>query len=143
MEWEQYLIQGVELLYLGIGTYFDIKTRELPPAFLAVFGVLGVLCNLLWSYQSLRSLLFGGCIGGIFLVIGRLTGEAIGYGDGLCMMVLGIFEGVRGMVPIILASFLLSGGYGLLRMIGFGETGKDTIPFLPFLFLALMGVIFL
>lgn len=143
MNWEQYLIQGVELLYLGIGTYFDIKTRELPLGFLTFFGLLGVICNLIWSYQSLRNIFIGCCIGGIFLTVGRLTKEAIGYGDGLSLLILGIFEGWKGMLSIVFTAFLLSGAYGLWRMIGFGESGSDTMPFFPFLFLALIGVILL
>lgn len=143
MDWEQYLIRGVELLYLGIGTYFDVRTRKLPPEFLAAFGLLGVICNSILSYQSLKNIFIGCCIGGVFLAAGWLTKEAIGYGDGLGILILGIFEGFKGMLPIIFAAFLLSGVYGLWRIIGFGDSGSDTIPFFPFLFMALIGVILL
>lgn len=141
MDWEQYFIQGLELLFLGLGTYFDVKSRELPLAFLTAFGLLGVACNIIWKYQSLKEVLIGCCIGGIFLVVGWLTKEAVGYGDGLSLVILGVFEGFSGMIPIVFGAFLLSGVYGLWRIIGLGEAASDTMPFFPFLFLALIGVI--
>lgn len=143
MEWELYFVQGLELLFLGIGAYFDIRDRELPISFLLFFAVLGILCNLLWRYQSIGNGVIGVFIGGIFLLAGWLTKEAIGYGDGIGLMTLGIFEGWKGMIPIVFIAFLMSGIYGLWRVLGCGKSCHDTMPFFPFLFLSLMGVILL
>lgn len=143
MEWNLYFVQGLELLFLGIGTYFDIRDRELPVKFLAVFTALGIVCNLLWKYQSMENAAAGVCIGGIFLITGWITEEAIGYGDGIGLVILGIFGGFRGMLPIVITAFLLSAVYGLWRMIGCGQSLGETMPFYPFLLFALMGVIIL
>lgn len=143
MEWKLYFVQGVELLFLGIGTYFDIKDRELPIPFFVFFAVTGMLCNLFWRYQSITNAVIGIGTGGIFLLAGWITKEAIGYGDGIGLMVLGLFEGWEGMIPIVITAFLFSGIYGLWRIIGCGQSGSDTMPFYPFLFLALIGVILL
>lgn len=143
MGWTLYFVQGLELLFLGIGAYFDIKDQELPLSFLAVFAVIGMICNLFWKYQSLENAVIGICIGGIFLFAGWLTKEAIGYGDGLGLVILGLMEGWRGMIPIIITAFLLSGIYGLWRVIGYKQSGSDTMPFYPFLLFALIGVILL
>lgn len=143
MSWEYYFIQGFELLFLGAGSYFDIKNRELPMEFFIAFGVLGIACNIIWRYQSIRNLAIGCSIGLLFLAIGRMTKEAIGYGDGLGLCVLGIFEGWKGLIPIVFGAFLLSAVYGLWRMAGLKGCLSDTMPFFPFLFLALMGVIVL
>lgn len=143
MEWKLYFVQGVELLFLGIGSCFDIRDRELPVPFLAVFAGLGILCNLLWRYQGIGNAVIGICIGGSFLLAGWITREAIGYGDGIGLVIIGLLEGCRGMIPIIIIAFLLSGIYGLWQIIGRGQSGSDTMPFFPFLFLALIGVILL
>jgi len=143
MEWELYFVQGLELLFLGIGAYFDIRDRELPVPFLTFFAALGMLCNLLWRYQRIGNVVIGVCVGGMFLFAGWITREAIGYGDGIGLVILGLLEGFRGMIPIIIMAFLLSGLYGLWQVIGGGRSGSDTMPFFPFLFLALIGVILL
>lgn len=143
VEWKIYFVQGLELLFLGIGTYFDIKDRELPIPFLTFFAVIGMICNLFWRYQSTANAVIGICIGGIFLLAGWITKEAIGYGDGIGLVILGLFGGGKGMIPIVITGFLLAGIYGLWRIIGYGQSGSDTMPFYPFLLLALIGVILL
>ena len=35
-----------EFVFLGIGTYFDIKDRELPVKFFILFGIVGIGMNL-------------------------------------------------------------------------------------------------
>lgn len=140
MDWVEYLIQGMEFLFLGMGTYFDVKDRELPVFFLMVFGSLGIICNLLWNYQGLRELISGACLGGTFLVIGLISREQIGYGDGLGLVILGIFEGPKGIIPIIIGAFLFGGIYGLWTLWGLKKSGSETMPFYPFLLLAFVGV---
>lgn len=143
VDWQQYFLQGIELMFLGTGAYLDIKNRELPPEYFLAFGALGIICNMVWKYQSLKNIFIGVCIGGIFLFVGWITEEAIGYGDGLGLMILGLFEGWEGMIPMVFGAFLLGSVFGLWRIIGFRESGSDTIPFYPFLLLALIGVILL
>lgn len=140
MDWNQYFLQGLELLFLGTGTFFDVKDKELPVLYLQIFGGLGILCNLLWKYQSPKEFILGSAIGGSFLVLGRLNDEAIGYGDGIGLAILGAFEGFEGMIPIVTAAFLFSGIYGLWALFGVKKSGSDTMPFFPFLLLAFMGV---
>lgn len=140
VDWEQYFVQGLELLFFGIGTWFDIRDRELPLTFLMLFGVIGIVCNVLWKYQSLKSVVMGSIIGGTFLMVGWVSNEEIGYGDGIGLVILGIFEGFRGMIPVLIGAFLFSGIYGLWKLVGLKRSGSDTMPFFPFLLLAFVGV---
>ncbi len=143
MDWTVYYAQGLELLYLGIGSYLDMKNKELPVKFFVAFGMAGILYNKIYHYQSIASMVLGVCTGCIFLIIGWITKEAIGYGDGLGVLVLGIMEGAKGILPVLFAAFCLSGVYGLWRMFVMKGTREDTIPFFPFLFIGFIGVIFL
>lgn len=141
MDWKIYFAQGIELLFLGIGTYYDIKDQELPLRFLITFLLIGLSCNIILQYQSVSDLVIGGSIGSVFLVVGWMTKEEIGYGDGIGLMVLGILAGWKQLIPIIFAAFLLSGIYGLWKVIGLKASRSSTIPFFPFLFIAAVGVI--
>ena len=138
-----FLIQGIELLFIAMGTYFDIKSRELPIRFLAGFGFVGILCNVLWTYQSLSAVLGSFVIGGMFLMIGWISSEAIGYADATSFIILGIFQGWQRMIGIVFVAFLGSGFFGIWRILKCGAKGKDTMPFFPFLFLAELGVLVL
>ncbi len=143
MDWNVYFLQGIELLFLGIGAYYDLKNKELPMSFLMIFLMISLFCNIILQYQSLSDFLIGGSIGSVFLGAGWLTKEEIGYGDGIGIVILGIMKGWKGLIPVIFTAFLLSGIYGLWRLIGFKEPGNSTMPFFPFLFIASIGVILL
>ena len=44
--WQQYFLLAAELCFLGIGSYFDIKNKEIPLVFFAglgFFAQIGVL----------------------------------------------------------------------------------------------------
>lgn len=133
----------VEFLFLGVGTYYDIKNQELPIPFLLVFGILAILLNLIFPYQTIQNVLTGAGIGGVFLFTSWMTKEAIGYGDGIGLVILGIFEGWQGLLPIVFGAFLLSGVYGVWRLIGYKEMRTETMPFYPFLLIAFIGVMIL
>lgn len=140
MSWEQYFVQGIELLYLSLGSYLDLKNRLLPVKFLLLFGFLGLFCNLCFQYQHFGEMLAGILPGSMFLLIGKLTKEEIGYGDGTVIMTLGLYEGFRGILPVITGAFMLSGFYGICSLLFLKKSRKDSIPFLPFLFVLFVGV---
>ncbi len=139
MDWQLYFLQGTEVLFLGLGSWFDLKSKRIPVLFLLAFGGLGILGNVLGNYQRFSDILPGVCIGAVFLWVGWITKEAIGYGDGLGIIILAVFAGWKEMLSIVCGGFLLSGLYGIYRMICTGGDGQDTMPFFPFLLLALLG----
>ena len=139
MEWTGYLVKGMELLYLAVGTFFDIKSKKLSMVFFMISGGIGLLCNLLFRYQNVKNLACGLLFGGMFLMIGRLTKESIGYGDGIGLMILGIFEGFEGMLFIAAGAFLLSSLYGIWMLLALRKTWSASMPFFPFLLMAFAG----
>lgn len=143
MDWNVYFIQGLELLFLGIGSYFDLKEQRLPLWFLLSFGLGGLLFNLLFPYQSLKEFLIGMIVGSMFLLAGWVSRESIGYGDGIGLMVLGGMEGIQRMIPVIFGAFLLSAVFGMWKLVGRRESRESTMPFFPFLLIAWMGVLIL
>lgn len=140
MDWKQYYIQGLELVYLCIGTYFDVKDQELPVSFLRFFVMAAVFCNIFGTYQNSAEIFAGVIVGGVFLLICWLSREALGYGDGIALVTLGIFEGGSQLVPIVFWAFLLSSIYGGWKLIGLKREKTDTMPFFPFLLMAFVGV---
>lgn len=143
MNWNSVIVRGMELLFLGMGSYFDLKEQKIPAWYLGLFGFFGVLGNLLYQYQE-WSCLFGGiCIGGILLMVGWLSKEELGYGDGIAVMILGIFEGWKKLLPTLLAAFFLSSIWGMFQMFWCKKSGKETMPFFPFLFISFLGGIFI
>ena len=140
MDWKQYYIQGLELLYFCTGSYFDVKDKEIPNWFLLVFLVAAFLCNIFGDYQSFFEMLAGIFVGAGFLLICWLSKEAMGYGDGIALITLGIFEGGRQMFPIVFWAFFMSGIYGGWKLLILKKQRRETMPFVPFLLFAFLGV---
>lgn len=136
-------INGWVLLFLGVGSWFDIKSKELPVAFLQAFGIWGIVCNFMLRYQSFKEVLAGIGIGLLFLVIGKLTEEAIGYGDGYGIMILGVFLGWKMTAGIVCLALILSALYGVYRIILGKGSMKERMAFFPFMFLSAAGGIWL
>ena len=130
------------MLFLCAGTWYDMKSKTLPVWFLCTFGLIGIFCNLLFAYQSMGELLFGGMFGLLFLVQGKVTKESIGYGDGLGIMILGIFQGT-GLLPVLFLAFGFSGGYGVWRFVVKKASKEEEMPFFPFLLFGELGVLVL
>ena len=143
MDWNVYFVQGAELLFLGIGSYFDLKEQKLPLWFLLSFGLGGIMLNLFFRYQSLEELLAGLFVGAVFLMAAWASRESIGYGDGIGLMVLGCMEGFGRMIPVIFGAFLLSAGFGMWKLVRRRESRESTMPFFPFLLIAWMGALIL
>lgn len=140
MDWESYIIQGIELLFLGIASCMDLKDQTLSVRFLKIFGGIGILCNLFFLDQNITEILTGILPGAVVFAAAKFSKEAVGYGDALMILILGIFEGGYGVVPVLFTAFFAAGVYGLFRVVIIHRSVKDTMPFVPFLFLAFMGV---
>ena len=133
----------LEFLFLAIGTFFDIRERELPVLFFVCFGILAIVSCFFSESQSVENVLQGVCAGSLFVLIGWITKEAIGYGVGMGLIILGIFEGWPGMIPVVVGAFLLSGVYGLWKLFNCGDSRMEEIPFYPFLLISFIGVLIL
>ena len=128
-------------MFLGIGSFYDMKSKEIPGGFLYFSIGLGFLCNIFMKYQPMKEFLIGGFIGCVFLGIGWMTNEEIGYGDGLALVFLGILKGWKGLIPLMFFSFMLSGVYGMWKLLGRKEERSSTMPFFPFLLISSIGMI--
>lgn len=131
------------VIFLGLGSVFDVKSRQLPGIFLYGAAAAAVCCNLLFRYQPFRTSFYGALLGGCFLLLARLTKEAIGYGDGIGIAVTGIFTGGTKLLLLLTLALLLSACYGTAGLLLHKKSSSDAMPFFPFLFLAAVGGIFL
>ena len=125
------------ILYLLFCSYTDIKKRQIyipPTLFIICLTLLFKIIYISFSLESLGLFLLSFIPGLIMLLISYITRENIGYGDsillGLCSLCVGIWNGFF----IIMTSFIYSAIFSLFLLIR-GKNSKETIPFVPFIFL--------
>ena len=111
----------------------DVRKRKIPLVILTVGGCMAFLYQLMWGTEDIWEIAAGVGIGVCFLVVGWLTGEKIGYGDGIVIMVLGIYLGIWKLLEVLAGAFFLLAVAGMICLAGMRFSRKQTLPFCPFL----------
>ena len=130
---------GIVSVYLLWGALIDLRKKTISDQYLWFGGMAGIFYSLIqmitgrviWE-ERFRAYLPGLLI----LVIAKITGEKIGYGDGWVVLILGSFLGLFEIYVMLQFAFILAAvvSVGLLCT---KKAGREyRIPFLPFLWAA-------
>lgn len=127
-------------IFLGVffilGTYFDLKYKGLPKWFLAGGFLLSLILCGIFKPVSLVEMLSGMAVGGALLLISLLTKGALGLGDGLFLVVVGIHLGVGAVITVLAFGLLISAIFSLVLLVFRKVSRKSSVPFVPFLTVA-------
>lgn len=139
--WNQAAVIGM----LAICSAEDIRRKQVRLNFILAFGIAGIIFHMLWQMQTIENVLFGMCVGGALLVLSFLTRGRIGAGDGILMVVTGIYLGLEQNLELLICSLFICAIYALCLLVLHKKKRKDTIAFVPFVFVSylcmLAGVI--
>lgn len=131
------------LIFLVGCAWFDLKTKTLPVWFLTTASVLLGLFRI-WNWRNDTLLWLGGAgIGILFFLISKCTKEAIGYGDSWIICFLGVYLGLWELLWLLGIAFTLSAMASVLFLMFHNYSGKCSIPFVPFLAISYVGVLYL
>lgn len=135
--WSRIAVMGM----LALCSVEDIRKKQirLNPVF--AFGILGIIFHMLWRIQSIESLLLGMLVGVAMLFLSILTGGRIGAGDGVVLIVTGIYLGVERNLTLLLCGLLMCGIWAFVLIVLRKKSRKDTIPFIPFLLVAYVYIL--
>lgn len=126
------------LLFLGVNAILDFKYKKIPWALSICFIVIGIGSVL--TSSPINWWQFLGVIVGIgMILISVCTKQAIGLGDGLVLLVVGIFIGLWKTLMILFLAGILVAVVGIVLMVQKKGNLKTSLPFIPFL-LAAYGV---
>lgn len=146
-------------LYLLAAAWQDGRKKEIP---VWIFWAGGLAALGLSGYQTACALLHGagaeqewvkiwtegaaGSLPGVaLLLLGKMTGGAVGAGDGCFFLIAGLFLGLENTVLLLCGSILLCGSWALWLLCrglicGNTQAGKMTLPFLPFAGISWLGL---
>lgn len=131
----------VVFIFLSWLCYWDCKAKAFPVFILFQFSVFVGFYQLL-GFQTFGILnIVGTAVGIFFLFLGKWTKEAIGYGDGWVILLLGVYLGGIRQLEILFIAGMLAAMVGLVGICFLRWTRKKTLPFLPFLLVGYWGVI--
>jgi prepilin signal peptidase PulO-like enzyme (type II secretory pathway) len=78
----------------------------------------------------------------LFLLFARISKEAIGYGDGFSICMMGIYLEVETLLSVCMCALFLAGIVALVLLVSGKRKGKQEIPFIPFLLLSFLLEVF-
>lgn len=134
MEISQMICLGI----LVIISVIDTKWRKIPVCILAgmIIGALAYQC--FWCKGDIVLIVGGIAVGGVFLIVSRITKEGMGYGDSLGILGLGIYLGLWKLLEILAGAFFLLALSGIFVLAAKRMSRKCALPFYPFLTAAYM-----
>lgn len=137
------MVDIVVLLILTGLSVSDIRNKKVSRKVLTLWGILTVFWKIVDFYQirvflekmeqtnveNLVGICAGIGVGVLFLLVSKVTEEAIGYGDSVAIMILGGYLGFWKVVGVLAAAFFTSGVCSVI--LAFRGRVK-TMPFFPF-----------
>ena len=131
---EHFLIMS----FLGINSWIDIQKKQISLVSVGFFMAVGILYECV--VQNKNPDVFWGLLpGAVLLGVSKLSREALGMGDALLMLVLGIYLGLEAALDVLLlALFLAAVWAGILIVVG--KKGRNyAFPFVPFWLIGYVG----
>lgn len=127
------------LLVLGV---VDMKKRKVYGWTLAL-GIFAAVCYQgVTREDDLHVILGGVTLGGLFLLVSKVTREGMGYGDSLGILALGVFLGIWRLAELLCLAFLLL--FFTAMILFFKKSNKKYgIPFYPFLAIGYLMILLL
>lgn len=122
--------EGIVLGILAAFSVYDLKTKKVPVAAVAVFGAV-VMGYRLFGKNGIWELLIGLVPGMLILLLAYVTRESIGVGDGLIVCVIGMFCGVNDTLAVLGMALVMASGVAIVLLTVKRAGRKTELPFLP------------
>lgn len=117
---------------LCVLSIWDIRKKRLPVIGLIMVFVT-VAAQRFYKPLSFREYVASALVGGGFLLISKLSKEALGYGDSLLILILGVQLGFWKLIETLTCSMFFLGVVSLIFLVLKGNHKEISIPFIPIL----------
>lgn len=132
----------VLISWLLVCSIQDIRKQEISLILLVAGCIPLFIISIIQGEIPLLERLTGLSLGVLLLILNKVTGDQIGLGDGLIFCITGISLGFYINSIILITSLFLSAIFSIFYVLIKKVSKKTTIPFVPFIFMASLGVYF-
>lgn len=133
-------------MMLTVSSVFDIRKKIIPIQVLVVGGIWAVICLTISVARNGAEVLTGALPGLLpgagLMVLGFLTQQKVGYGDGILLMIMGLMEGGRIVLLTFCIGLFLQSILAVILVLIRRADKQTKIPFVPFLLTARVIILF-
>ncbi|MEY8391203.1 hypothetical protein D3Z36_04525 [Lachnospiraceae bacterium] len=134
---QKFMVLGL----LGLCALEDMKRRQLTVIRILLFGIGGVLLHVFAPVCSIYSVLWGMTIGIAVILTSLVTKGSVGLGDGILLMVTGVYLGADGNLQLFMTGIFLAAFWALGLLLFKKRKGKEEIAFVPFLLVSYLTML--
>lgn len=127
-------------ILLAVVGVIDWRKREIPMSLLFIMSAGVIIFAIYCKDITLWYRLAGGALGILLFVVSTVTKEAIGYGDSWLILLLGVHLGIFRVLQLLFVASLLAVIFALFYLWVRKWNRDATLPFVPFLTIAYLGV---
>ncbi len=120
-------------MLLGVTAFLDAKYKEFPVTVPVTGFVAGLVLQLVIGRLGIIEIAGGCALGAVFLLVAKISRNAVGYGDGLVLVSTGAFLGITGNVILLMVSLALAVLFAVVMLALKKMKRKSQIAFVPFM----------
>lgn len=133
--------RGILLGMLALYGVEDLRKKTISARYLPLFAIAGMGLHLFLQNLSVVSILLGMAVGLGMMGLSVLTRGSIGMGDGMLLVVSGVFLGGAANVELLFTGLFYAAVFSLgILVLGKRKKHRE-IPFVPFLFLGYVTMV--
>lgn len=118
------------LIFLALLSADDIREQKISVRKAGVGAVIAIISRIIMGRFLCMEIIFA-CLPGLFLLLlSVLTRESIGKGDGVIVVILGLWTDIWWVLVVLCLAIWMVGIFALVRLLG---KRKGPISFVPFL----------
>lgn len=130
--------QCLLLGFLGLNAIYDMRYQKIVVWSIPVFLLPGVWFLILGEWATAAGVI--ALLPGILLLlIGKISKEAIGYGDGCTVLVLGVYLDPWATCEVVMGALFLSALWGGVLMLVKKKGLRQEFPWIPFILISYVG----
>lgn len=130
--------ESILTIFLALNAWNDLRRKKILLITVWIFGVAGIVLNICTGEMDMTTAA-ALLPGGLFLTISKTTNQAVGYGDGIVILVMGVYQGLWGTVNSVMIGLFLAALWAMGLTVFRKKKKQDNFAFLPFLLLGYLG----
>ena len=137
------ILNSIIVTMLLISAIQDIKQKEVCIWIIGLGAIFISICIPFCNSFSLMDSIGGVVVGGGVVLISKLTRGKVGMGDGFMLCATGVGLGLWGNLELFAFALFMAAVLCIILLVLRLIDRKKSIPFIPFLLLSFIGLIFI